>query len=223
MKEPKRLLSQGATDFERQLLRAVANERPSALLRSRMQRGLGLVGPLAWASTVKAMLGSVGGKITGIVALGVLAAAGVTAVNLVPSPGAGTDELAEPPVASAAPAAVSEPVAPTVEAPTTPSVALPDDASGAAAPATSPRAEDPSTAAAVAAPASDGEEQDRQLREEIALLDAARGALERGDRQAARDSLRAYRERFPSGVLAREANVLRRRAEPPRAHARPPR
>jgi type IV secretory pathway VirB10-like protein len=214
MKEPRRLLSQGATDFERQLLRAVVNERPSALLRSRMQRGLGLVGPLAWASTVKAMLGSVAGKVTGVVALGVLVAAGVTSLHLVPS----SDEL--PPVAQvSAPtaASVSEPaVAPALRAP---AAAMPAESPGSAAPAAPPTASPsaPELAARVEPEATDDD--DRQLREEIALLDAARGALERGEREAARSSLRSYRERFPTGILAREANVLRRRAEP--AHARP--
>lgn len=219
MKEPKRLLSQGATDFERQLLRAVVNERPSALLRSRMQRGLGLVGPLAWASTVKAMLGSAAGKVTGLVALGVLAAAGFTAVNLVPS---GDSEGAPSPaanVATPAPAPVSDaPVAsPSATEPTV-AEAAPSAVSNAVAPTV---AEVPSPAANAGedvAPASEAaaDEDDRRLREEIALLDAARSALERGDRSAARSSLRTYRERFPSGVLAREASVLRRRAEPAR-------
>ena len=216
MKEPRRLLSQGATDFERQLLRAVVNERPSALLRSRMQRGLGLVGPLAWASTVKAMLGSVAGKVTGVVALGVLAAAGVTSLHLVPSSG----EL--PPAArlsAPATASVNEPAtapAQQAAAPAVPAEA-PGSATPAAPPAASPGAPELAAGASVESGATDDD--DRQLREEIALLDAARGALERGEREAARGSLRTYRERFPSGILSREANVLRRRAEP--AHARP--
>lgn len=214
MKEPKRLLSQGATDFERQLLRAVVNERPSALLRSRMQRGLGLVGPLAWASTVKAMLGSAAGKVTGLVAVGVLAAAGFTALNLVP---AAESEVALEAAANAPP---SEPsvAAPAVEPAV---VEVPPSASSNAEGAAVAAAAAPATdAVSDVAPTSNdvaADEDDRRLREEIALLDAARSALERGDREAARVSLRTYRERFPAGVLAREAKVLRRRAEPARA------
>jgi TolA-binding protein len=237
MKEPKRLLSHGATDFERQLLRAVVNERPSALLRSRMQRGLGLVGPLAWASTVKAMLGSAAGKVTALVTGGVLVAAGVTALNLVPD--RNVEVLATPAAATAA-APASADVSPGVASPAAlpggpaaarvsqPSLAA--DANGAAAAAApeptpnvgSPALAEPSAESATAAPAAEpaADEDDRRLREEIALLDAARSALERGDREAARSSLRSYRERFPSGVLAREANVLRRRAEPARAKPR---
>ena len=83
MKEPKRLLTHGATDFERQLLKSVMNERPSGLLRSRMQRGLGLVGPLAWASNVKAMFSTLTTKATVSFAVGgIVAAGGMAAVSL---------------------------------------------------------------------------------------------------------------------------------------------
>ena len=219
MKEPKRLLSQGATDFERQLLRAVVNERPSALLRSRMQRGLGLVGPLAWASTVKAMLGSAAGKVTGLVAVGVLVAAGFTALKLVPARDTEATPVPATNVAAPPPARVSEPsvTAPAAE----PAVAeVPPSGTSTAdgaevAEAAPPSADAVPDVAPTAEAAAD--EDDRRLREESALLDAARSALERGDREAARGSLRTYRERFPTGVLAREANVLRRRAEPARS------
>jgi hypothetical protein len=217
MKEPKRLLSQGATDFERQLLRAVVNERPSALLRSRMQRGLGLVGPLAWASTVKAMLGGAAGKITGLVALGVLTAAGFTALTLVP----GDDsEVAPAPATSVTSPASDTAPEPRMATPAIEPAAVetpPSAPSSAERPAVAEAAPPAADAVSAVTPTSEADEDDRRLREEIALLDAARSALERGDRAAARSSLRTYRERFPSGVLAREANVLRRRAEPARA------
>jgi hypothetical protein len=216
MKEPKRLLSRGATDFERQLLRAVVNERPSALLRSRMQRGLGLVGPLAWASTVKAMLGSAAGKVTGLVAIGVLTAAGFTALNLVPTKDA---EVAPPPAANVG-TPLTDGASEAAGAVATESAVVevtrsaPPQAETRAAEVAPPGAK--ATADVAPTPEAAADEDDRRLREEIALLDAARSALERGDREAARRSLRTYRERFPSGVLAREANVLRRRAEPSR-------
>jgi hypothetical protein len=226
MKEPKRLLSRGATDFERQLLRAVVNERPSALLRSRMQRGLGLVGPLAWASTVKAMFGSAAAKVTGLVALGVLAAAGFTAFNLVPDEESAVAPLsaASPAVSVATPSAetVSEPPAPAVakEAAPAPVVAANEPSVNGAAVAEAAAATTAPAPEVVPAPEAAADEDDRRLREEIALLDTARAALERGDREAARSSLWSYRERFPTGVLAREASVLRRRAEPARAKQR---
>lgn len=195
MKEPKRLLSHGATDFERQLLRAVVSERPSALLRSRMQRGLGLVGPLAWASNVKAMFGTTASKVTGGIAVGLVVAGGFAAVQLMP------DSTAAP--ASAAPVELSPLPAPEASAP------LPAPAEPAPTVAVETSAARP--APALEAPAADSD--DGRLREEIALIDAARAALQRGDRARARASLSTYRERFPDGILSREANVLRRRAD----------
>jgi hypothetical protein len=210
MKEPKRLLSQGATDFERQLLRAVANERPSALLRSRMQRSLGLVGPLAWASNVKAMLSNkvaAGAAVAGLAVAGGVAAYQVfpaaklhevpQAVAPAPLERVGTTTLPGPDVG--APRAAAQPAAPGVAA-----------THAEAAPA-------PAPPAAAAADSVDG-----RLREEIALLDGVKAALSRGEREQALESLDIYRERFPEGILRREANVLRRRAEakPGRAVAR---
>lgn len=197
MKEPKRLLSHGATDFERQLLRAVVSERPSALLRSRMQRGLGLVGPLAWASNVKAMFGTTASKVTGGIAVGLVVAGGFAAVQLMP------DSTAAP--TSAAPVELSPLPAPEASPP------LPVPAEPAPPVAVEASAARPAPALEATAPAADGD--DGRLREEIALIDAARAALQRGDRARARASLSTYRERFPDGILSREANVLRRRAD----------
>lgn len=225
MKEPKRLLSHGATDFERQLLRAVAAERPSALLRSRMQRSLGLVGPLAWASNVKAMFGSVSSRISGsrlaagAAVAAVVVAGGIAAYQALPER-ADEPELTAPAAASAPMAAVETAAAtevegravnhpgadaPAVDAPAAvPPGAAPDGV--ASAPAAAPDAP-------AAAPAVAGESEDNRLREEIALLDGVKAALQRGEREQARQSLDTYRERFPDGILRREANVLRRRAE----------
>jgi hypothetical protein len=194
MKEPKRLLSHGATDFERQLLRAVASERPSALMRSRMQRSLGLVGPLAWASNVKAMFGGLGRKVTaGAAVAGVVVAGGVAAYQLLP---------AAEGVAPAEPAGLQRDSAPAD------SVA----ASGPAVPAPAVEVAAPASIGADA-PAAVDDSADGRLREEIALLDGVKAALQRGEREQARQGLQTYRERFPDGILRREANVLRRRAE----------
>lgn len=205
MKEPKRLLWHGASDFERELLRAVASERPSTLLRSRMQRSLGLVGPLAWASNVKAMFGNVGSKLTGGrlasskvavgatmgVAMGLAVAGGVATYRFFP--GAALHEA--PSAAAPAPLPSADGLALDTAAPDTALVPAP----APAAPAT--------------VPAAAADSQDGRLREEIALLDGVKSALSRGDREQARQSLDTYRERFPEGILRREANVLRRRAE----------
>jgi len=211
MKEPRRLLSHGATDFERQLLRAVVSERPSAVLRSRMQRGLGLVGPLAWASSVKAMVATAAGKLLGGTVLsGLIAIAGVAVLSSAPS------ESRPRAVGIATERVAVEPPAPVVAAPPVALEAPAPEAAERAAVVAEPAPVEAAPAPAAAEPADDD---DSRLREEIALLDAARGSLQRGDRAAAAASLRSYRERFPDGILRREANVLRRRAEQKRSHS----
>lgn len=198
MKEPKRLLSQGATDFERRLLRAVANERPSATLRTRMQRGLGLVGPLAWASDAKAMLSTLAGKASSGVAIAAVAGA-------VGMAGAGF-LLAW---TSAPETSVREAVQP--QRPEQPSAPIPER--------TRPErvaqveAVEPNVVSSAAALP----EADSQLREEIALLDRARAALQAGDARRCLERLDTYAERYPSGILIREAELLRRRARLERA------
>jgi hypothetical protein len=189
MREPKRLLSNGATDFERQLLKAVINERPSALMRSRMQQGLGLVGPIAWAGNAKAFFGSLATKggisaaLGGVVAAGGLAAA-VGFGRLAEDPGSDSSMPSAAPVAMIAAAEVAPP-------PPAPEVVAP---------------------ASVVSPESAELARNSQLREEIALLDAVRVALQQGARTRALAELSRYDERFPDGILSREANLLRRRS-----------
>jgi hypothetical protein len=210
MNDPKPLLREGATDFERRLLSAALGERPSPRLQAQMRRGIGLTGPLVWAGNVKAMLGTFAGK-TVIGAVGLVAAGGLAvAVNH-----AAVNRAAVSP-------AVSIPAAPTgVEAPSSPFAEQ-----HPAAPALAPAASDPtnagvaanaeatrSTAVAEATAAADDAATNEdvnsgQLREEIRLLDQARGALQRGSATDARSVLDEYRERFPAGILGREANVL---------------
>jgi len=221
MKEPRRLLSHGATDFERQLLRAVVNERPSAVLRSRMQRGLGLVGPLAWASTVKAMFGGMASKLAAVVLGSALVVGGATAVWLLPGSEPATAD--SPELAPTVQAAVQAETAPAAPAPAALAEAAPA-AEPVAAPLPVVSAASLPTVAEAAAPAEpaaaaelDGSGSDRQLREEIALIDAARSALQAGNRELARERLQVYGERFPEGILRREAKVLSRRAEAKRA------
>ncbi len=215
MKEPKRLLSHGATDFERQLLRAVVSERPSALLRSRMQRGLGLVGPLAWASNVKAMFGTTASKVTGGVAVGLVVAAGFAAVRLIPasSPPPSTSGAPSAPAAVEASSPAEPSTAPDARLLVAPTVEARLAAESSAAQPSLEAPARPSVAPAPPQAAADGAADDGRLREEIALIDTARAALQRGDREQARASLSTYRERFPDGILSREANVLRRRAD----------
>lgn len=207
MKEPRRLLSHGATDFERQLLRAVVSERPSALLRSRMQRGLGLVGPLAWASNVKAMFGTVTSRTAaGVAVVGVVVAGGFAAARLVPS--SNEETAVAPAPLQAPPVQAPSPKHEVQSGELSPLGAAAAEGSSVVAP---PAKGDALVGGVVASPGATDD--DGRLREEIALLDAARSALQRGNRSGARASLSVYRERFPDGVLRREANILRGRAE----------
>jgi len=189
VREPKRLLSQGATDFERQLLRSVMDERPSALLRSRMQRGLGLVGPLAWAGNVKAMFAALTTKGVSVAVAGAVAAGGIaTGAGLVP--GLRGDDVFEgrSGAEAQAPERVVQP-APTLDARVAPA----------------PEADAELSSAELARANS-------QLREEIALIDSARADLQRGASNRALSTLDGYRKRFPEGILSREASLLRRQA-----------
>lgn len=203
MKEPKRLLARGATEFERQLLSSVMNERPSPQLRSRMQRGLGLVGPLAWASNVKAMFGSLGSQATvGVAALGVVAAGAIGAASLAPTSGVASssrEAVSEARGVAAAPARTEPEASPVL--------------------ATAPAALEHSMADVETLPAAAGSS---QLRDEIALLDAARSALQQGRRKRALESLVEYQERFPDGILERESRLLRRQATREAAQRRVP-
>ena len=189
MREPKRLLSQGATDFERQLLRSVMDERPSALLRSRMQRGLGLVGPLAWAGNVKAMFAALTTKGVSVAVAGAVAAGGIaTGAGLVPGL-SGNDAFEGRSGAEAqAPERVVQ-KAPALDARLAPA----------------PEADAELSSAELARANS-------QLREEIALIDSARADLQRGASNRARATLDSYRNRFPEGILSREASLLQRQA-----------
>jgi len=188
MKEPKPLLREGASDFERQLLGAAMRERPSPQLRSRMRRTLGLTGPLAWASSVKAMLmglagkSAVGAAVVGLVGAG-LVAAGVVGVRSLPADDDRAGVVPDAPVVASAPA-------PEAIAVTVPETLVP----------------------AKSAKAAEQNAGSGELREEILLLDRARTALQHGSGAAALQQLDRYRQRFPSGILSREAALLRQQA-----------
>ncbi len=198
MSEPRRLLSHGATDFERRLLESMRTERPGPALRSRMQQGLGVAGPLLWVSNVKAMLSDVAtktfgsGKLLGAKGafgpLGMAAASTVAAGGIALAVGLSPAELAPIPRAVSVHRVVSRPavseraVAPPVER-------------------VAQRPESPRAAGANA------------LREEISLLDGARAALAANDTKRAASLLKQHREGFPDGLLVHEARLLRQRLQ----------
>jgi hypothetical protein len=196
VKPPRRLLSEGATEFERQLLRSVMQERPAALHRARMLQGIGLTGPAFWAATAQAMVASTVGK----VALGVAAAGLIGSATLPHAREALATRARENTVQVAAPVA-SVPAALPVE----PAIVEPAAVTAAEPAATATTPEEPLSA----------------LRAQIDLLDAARSAVRQHDASRALALLERYDQDFPRGTLQREARLLKRAAQQrePRAYA----
>jgi hypothetical protein len=194
--DPKRLTVVGATDLERTLLQAARNERPSPELTARMAAGLGIsVGAaLTTAAAPAAAAKATASVWTGWVSAGVLAAAvtaGVVGVRMVRAP---APAPVKPAAAQVAAPAIAPPVA---EAPRAPSAL--------AVPGT--RVEKVRRRAAVAAtpavaPASD-------LRDQIALIDAARAAVKAGSSERALVLLRRYDASYPGGAFEPESLALR--------------
>ncbi|HYQ16926.1 MAG TPA: tetratricopeptide repeat protein [Polyangiaceae bacterium] len=181
MSEPERLLRGGGSDFERELLGSLANERPTPALSRRMRQGLVALGLLTSAKTGVA---------------GIVAVVGLVTVGAAGGLWAAFHPSAEPPWPAAVVSAVAArplPSAPAVE--TAPPVAPPAPASAVA-----PRP----SAALTAAPSAVSD-----LREQIAWLDRARASLRAGDSQGALTQLTEYRKRFPRGEFAQEVTVLK--------------
>ena len=214
--DPKRLTVVGATDLERSLLQAARRERPSHELTARMAAGLGIsaaavtaaatvtaaapgvaaAAPVAAAKTTVAVWVSAG-------VLAAAAAAGVVGVRLSSAP---------------APAGSNRPVAAVVAAPAEemPAVAPSVGASSerrseklrrrSAAPLAAP------SPAPAPAPAGD-------LRDQIALVDAARTAVKAGSTERALVLLRRYEVSYPGGAFRPEALALRIEALDEAGHA----
>jgi hypothetical protein len=214
VQEPERLLANGATDFERKLLEAVQDERPSAELQQRMQRALGLPGGAAPTVTspeapsvqpsASAVLGSGLQGVALKVILGAIVAGGLAyPVVLLTT---ASSERSEPARAAkregttrSAPQRAGLPAPPAAES----SGAEPSEATPRAAPEQARADEAPHDAPR--APT------DRDsLRLEIELLDAVRAASLRGESDRAQQVLEGYDRRFPRGALQREADMLRR-------------
>jgi TolA-binding protein len=185
MTDPARLFEGEATEFERELLGAAANERPSPELIGSLEQALGI-----GAAGANAAAGA-GLSFSGYAALAALtmggAAIGWVALRgpVAPAP----VELARTAPTAAKPPAVAAPVA-TNPAPRAVAASEP-----AAAPKRAP--------AAAKSAAAD------ELRGEIRLIDAARSALRAGSPEQARQLLEKYAQRYPNGSFRQEAAVLR--------------
>jgi hypothetical protein len=191
----RRLCDEDGDELERELIVSMRADCPSPEARRRMLATLGLVGVgTAMGSTaivakkgLAALLASKGiHAIFGKTAL-ILASVGVAALAV-------TVAIRKPTAPTTTPVAT---MAPSV------SVAVPDPAAStipsaiaAPAPSSSAPAEKPKTPSASVA-------------EAIALLDAARKALDSGDMAGAVSQLDRYDGRFPKGPLRPEADLLR--------------
>jgi len=205
MKDPKLLVSEGASDFERRWLSAARAEEPPAEVVNRIERALGIgvaavattpavaTATSATAATAKGGLSAL--RIAGLSALGVGGAVGLVLLLTRPSPPRPSLSADQPPpVVETAPAPVgaAAAIAPAVEA---------------------PARDKPSSTPAAGA-----------LRDEITLIDGARAALSAGSPGQALALLERYRARHPRGMLLPEALAMRieaidRSGDHARAHA----
>jgi hypothetical protein len=197
--DPKRLTVVGATDLERSLLSAARRERPSPEMTARMAAGLGIsVGaaitaasaPVAAAPVVaaKTMLGL--WVPAGVIVAAV--AAGVVGVRFSARPDRPAAHVAEPAAPTAEPIVADAPRA---------IATRPVRAAGGHAEKIRRR---PAAVAPTPAtiPADD-------LRDQIALIDAARAAVTGGSSERALALLRRYDASYPGGAFRPEALALR--------------
>jgi hypothetical protein len=185
MKEPRRLLEGDGTLFERELLGAIAAERPSRDLHRKMRLGIGLVGVGAIAKAASANWNQL--ALAGVVVIGLVTGGAVVAKR----------QATEPtPVAVAA-----APVAVVPEATPVEPIPAPAPEVAAAAEPVRRTVSEIRTVAPVA-----------DIREEIRLLDQARSAVRSGASARALRTLAKYEQRFPRGQFRQEVQVLRMEA-----------
>jgi len=201
MKDPKRLIDEGATDFERLLVTSAADERPSVELGTRMEAAvisskpsIGLAAwtlPWTWVGALAVVVGGLAALLT-FLPRNERSALPVEALQII-------DVHTPAPVPPAETAAASEPVvSPKLER----SSMIATVQRRADARPHAPRS--PAPQALVAAPAEKGD-----LHEEMLLIDGARAALRARDTALALRELRQHAARFPRGAFVPEALALR--------------
>lgn len=195
---PERLLSADATDFERRLLEAAGQRKPSSAASARMAKALGVTvaGATAAAATT---LGA-------DVAVAKTAVAGASAVSpwisvsvlglVVAGAVVGTRAYHSRPKQVRPAPAVSAPATPAARTaePMQPEQPAPAVVEPAPSPAASRR-----TRVSMAA----------ELRDQIAFIDNARSELASGADRRALETLRRYQDRYPTGSFRPEATALR--------------
>jgi len=196
---PERLLARDATDFERRMLEAALEKKPSPAASARMAKALGVtVATVATVTAVKTLAAGAAAAKAPVVAgaavwpwisagvLGLVVAGAVVATR--------TPHIS--PAETAAVSAVATEPAPPVETAGEPHQPTGDvNQRLPAAAATSRRSR-------AVTPTGD-------LTEQTAFIDAARAAVaERSDRRAL-EILRRYQEKYPAGLFRPEATALK--------------
>jgi hypothetical protein len=194
---PERLVAGDATDFERRVLGAALQKRPSDLASGRMARALGVtVTGIGAAAGAKALAAEAAVSKATVAAGSSLVWPWVSAavVGLVVAGAVVSARVWHAPRPEVAPKLAPVAVA---SAPNQPVVPL----------AAAPKADAPPVPAAprhrLRGPAVEGD-----LRDQIALVDQARETLSTGSPQRALELLRRYQDRYPSGSFRPEATAL---------------
>src|SRR5262245_17498366 len=196
---PDRLLASDATDFERRVLEAAQQKKPSSAASSRMAKALGIamtVGTTTTATTVAA-----GATVTKVAATAGATAAWpwvtVGVLGLVVGGAVigtrATREARPPQVSPPAVTVPAPPPAPPAPEPAKPALPAEPPARAVAA---SPRVRAATTATS-------------ELREQVALLDSARQAMSQGESRRTLEILRRYLDKYPSGTFRPEATAIK--------------
>jgi TolA-binding protein len=178
---PERLLASDATDFERRVLQAAGQRKPSSSASSRMAKGLGVAAAIGTTAASTATAGAtvvwpwVSAGVIGLVVAGAVV---------------GTRARHHEPKAAPAVSAPAAP-APAPSAPAQPAVVV-EERPAPVAPA-------PRRAAAAGG----------DLREQVAFIDKAREAISTGNSRRALEQLRRYLDKYPSGSFRPEATALK--------------
>jgi hypothetical protein len=204
MTDPRRLVDEGADDFEVRLLRAARRDTLSLGGRRRILAGLGFGGVISATLAASTAEAGVRGWASSLGPLRLLAGGSVGALAV----WAGVQALSPAPVAKAPSAHVQVAVPARVEKADVNEAALPTSAPPVVEQASAPGpTEKGGLAKAVSTPRA--ERAQDSLPAELSALDQARAALSRRDASGALRLLDDYARHFPKRRLDTEATVLR--------------
>ncbi len=206
---PERLRVGGGTDLERRLLNAMANEQAPSDVRERVARGLGVstigLGVAGSGTTSSASKAAVGAG-TGTVPLlpwisagllGLVVVGGIVGTRAWKAPDRQRSAVSavppSPMVAAAGTAAIAAPAEPAPVKAIPVAVVQPRASAAAARPSRPLRAATPAT----------------DLRDQTALVDAARAAVSSGAANRALEIVRQYEEKYPAGAIRPEAAAIK--------------